>query len=59
MKKREPKFLGSGIYMTLQPWTQHPIPGDTVFDADLGELKWDGKEWQSVKYIHTTKPKAK
>jgi hypothetical protein len=39
------KYLGSGTYMKLQPWTQNPQIGDWFQDADLGEMIWDGKQW--------------
>lgn len=39
------RWMGSGIYMTEQPWTQDPQLGDYVFDSDLGELIWDGTKW--------------
>lgn len=49
-KLREPKFMGSGIYVHEQyRYREHElVPGDTFWDADYGEMVWTGKEWLST-----------
>lgn len=42
---RDPKFMGSGIYMVYQFQQDQLVIGDTCFDADFGELNWDGTNW--------------
>lgn len=46
-KERKPKFVGSGIYMMMQTFGHPLVKGDTCWDADLGDLIWDGKQWKS------------
>ena len=45
---REPKFRGYGIFMPMQP-IDNLVKGDTCWDADLGELTWNGNEWINLK----------
>lgn len=46
---RSPKFMGSGIYMRYQFQSCNLVIGDTCFDADFGELTWNGIDWIPVK----------
>ena len=50
VKMREPKFVGTGIYVHEQfRFREHElVPGDTFWDADYGEMVWTGKEWLST-----------
>jgi hypothetical protein len=41
---REPKYMGSGIFMYTYKLPTL-VKGDTCWDADCGNLIWDGKEW--------------
>lgn len=42
--KRPPRFIGAGIHMREQPFGPY-VKGDTCWDADEGELRWNGKNW--------------
>ena len=44
-ERTEPTFTYSGIYV----WTylDNNIVGDTAWDCDMGDLKWNGTEWKS------------
>lgn len=48
-KKRAPKHMGTGIYVHQQ--FEHRkdelVKGDTFFDADYGEMAWNGRKWIS------------
>ena len=46
MKTREPRFRGCGIFMPMQGIPDLVI-GDTCWDADAGNLKWNGEKWIS------------
>lgn len=50
VKSREPKFVGTGMYVHEQfRFREHElVPGDIYFDADFGEMVWTGKEWLST-----------
>lgn len=47
--KREPKQVGSGIHVHQQfTGKEHTlVKGDTFFDADFGDMIWNGKAWIS------------
>jgi hypothetical protein len=47
-KKRNPKFLGCGIYVHSQTFNDI-VKGDTFWDADFGMMIWNGKSWKSKK----------
>jgi hypothetical protein len=44
---RAPRDMGSGIYMMQQFNPKDLVKGDYCWDADWGELWWDGKEWKT------------
>lgn len=46
MKTGEPKFRGCGVFMSMQPF-KNLTEGDTCWDADAGNLMWNGSEWVS------------
>lgn len=48
---------GTGIHVHQQPFTDLKI-GDTFFDADYGDMIWNGKEWQSNTVTIVTEPKV-
>lgn len=47
MKKdtRKPRHLGTGIHVHQQFNKNKLVKGDTFFDADFGEVKWNGEKW--------------
>lgn len=47
-KVREAKHLGTGIYVHSQFSPKCLIKGDTFYDADFGNVEWDGNEWQQI-----------
>lgn len=49
--------MGTGIYVHQQFSPKQLVKGDTFFDADYGDMKWNGKEWKQVK-IKPTKSKS-
>lgn len=48
-KKRKPKYIGTGIFVHSQFQKKQLVKGDTFFDADYGEMIWNGKKWKQVK----------
>lgn len=42
---REPMNLGSGMYVNSQFSTYQLVEGDVYFDADYGDVTWDGHNW--------------
>lgn len=47
MKKRKPKYMGSGIHVHQQFQPKDLVKGDTFCDADFGGMIWNGKKWIS------------
>jgi hypothetical protein len=45
MKKRKPKFVGTGIHGHQLFNPKDLVKGDTFFDADFGDMIWNGKVW--------------
>ena len=43
-ERTEPTFTYNGIYV----WTylDNNVVGDTAWDVDMGDLKWNGTEWK-------------
>jgi hypothetical protein len=43
-ERTEPTFTYNGIYV----WTHldNNVVGDTAWDVDMGDLKWNGTEWK-------------
>jgi hypothetical protein len=46
-KQRKPEHKGSGIYVHQQIFNSL-VKGDTFFDADFGNVIWNGVEWQNA-----------
>ncbi len=46
--KRQPKYLGTGIYVFYQFTPEALVKGDTFFDADYGMMRWNGHKWKSA-----------
>jgi|TARA_R110001599_G_scaffold304750_1_gene511061 hypothetical protein len=44
-ERTEPTFTYNGIYVKF--CTDNNVVGDTAWDCDWGDLKWDGTEWKS------------
>lgn len=42
---REPKSLGSGMYVYMRFRTHELVTGDTFFDSDYGMVTWNGITW--------------
>jgi len=43
--EREPKFTHMGIY--IHEYKDNNVVGDTAWDCDWGDMKWNGTEWKS------------
>ncbi len=37
--------MGTGIYVHMQFRPEQLVKGDTFFDADYGDMIWNGAEW--------------
>ena len=46
---REPKYLGSGIYIHQQNFVD-VVNGDTFFDADWGYMMYEDGKWHQVTF---------
>ena len=44
-EEREPSFTYNGQFVMC--YTDNNIVGDTAWDCDMGDLKWNGTEWKS------------
>lgn len=44
-KEREPRFTHCGIY--IHEYKDNNVVGDTAWDCDWGDMKWNGTEWKS------------
>mgnify|MGYP003651780667 FL=1 len=43
-EEREPSFTYNGQFVMY--WTHDNVVGDTAWDCDYGDLKWNGTEWK-------------
>ena len=46
---REPRYMGTGIYVHEQFMPSQLVKGDTFFDADHGPMIWNGNKWVTDK----------
>ena len=43
--QRRPQHMGTGIHVDHQFSPKELVFGDTFFDADFGDMIWNGKKW--------------
>ena len=45
---RDPKDLGTGMYVHSQFQPEDLVEGDKYFDCDYGDVIWNGTNWCSM-----------